>query len=262
MSDKKDRQEPTISGDSLPSKEDSKPKIMVVEDEPHLAFNLELNLKSEGFQVIIANDGPSALNLFQSAGPFDLIVLDVMLPELSGFEVATHIRLKDDQTQILMLTAMGREEDRIKGFEVGVDDYITKPFHLKEFLLRVKRMVRRSGFFVKDFPEATALSKPSLKATLDFGPFTLDTDTLELDTPIKKFSLTALEADVLKEFFLNPDRVLSRSHLLQKVWGIKGDVETRTVDNFIVRLRRYLEVDPTNPTYLVSVRGRGYRLNQ
>jgi DNA-binding response OmpR family regulator len=239
-----------------------KPKILVVEDEPHLAFNLELNLSAEGFQVVIANDGPSAISLFQNAGPFDLVVLDVMLPEISGFEVASHIRLQDDQTQILMLTAMGREEDRIRGFEVGVDDYITKPFHLKEFLLRVRRMIRRSVYFNKETPDPGSITPEIPDTTLPFGPFVLNTDKLELSTPQVNFSLTALEADVLKEFFLNPDRVLSRSHLLLKVWGIKGDVETRTVDNFIVRLRRYLEEDPTKPTYLVSVRGRGYRLNK
>jgi DNA-binding response OmpR family regulator len=238
-------------------------KILIVEDEPHLAFNLELNLRSEGFQCQIAADGPKAIEAFENGGPFELIILDVMLPDINGFEVAEYIRKKDDQTQILMLTAMGREEDRIRGLEVGADDYITKPFHLKEFLLRVKRMIRRSAYFSKEStaPDENKQITGSFQPLL-YGPFTLNTETLELSHNGQKISLTALETDVLREFFLNPDRVLSRGYLLQKVWGINGDIETRTVDNFIVRLRRYLEADPGKPIHLVSVRGRGYRLNK
>lgn len=243
-----------------------KPRILVVEDEPHLAFNLQLNLNAEGYHVTIAVDGPGALKAYTNDGPFDLIILDVMIPEINGFNVAKAIRSHDDQTQILMLTAMGREEEKLKGFEAGVDDYVTKPFHLQEFLLRVRRMVRRSQYFSRDsiakpLPELSEISSPRAPP-LKFGPFTLDTELLELSTPKSMISLTALEADVLKEFFRSPDRVLSRAHLLEHVWGIKGDIETRTVDNFIVRLRRYLEEDPTKPKYLVSVRGRGYRLTE
>lgn len=238
-------------------------KILVVEDEPHLAFNLELNLRSEGFQCQIAVDGPQAIEAFEKNGPFDLIILDVMLPDVNGFEVAEYIRKKDDQTQILMLTAMGREEDRIRGLEVGADDYITKPFHLKEFLLRVKRMVRRSAYFSKEPSHLDEVEqKGSPTVHLQYGCFVLNTETLELSQGDQKISLTALETDVLREFFSNPDKVLSRGYLLQKVWGINGDIETRTVDNFIVRLRRYIETDPAKPVHLVSIRGRGYRLNK
>lgn len=233
---------------------ETKKKILVVEDEPNLAFNLQLNLKAEGYDVVLAADGQAALDRFADAGPFDLIILDVMLPELSGIEVAKAIRGKDDQTHILMLTALGKEDDRLRGFEAGVDDYITKPFHLKELLMRVKRMVQRAQYF-HSHAEAEAAS-PILR----FGPFELDTELLQLKAPTGGFTLTAMEADVLKEFMQNPKRVLSREHLLDAVWGMKGDIETRTVDNFIVRLRRYLEADPTNPKFLLSVRGRGYRL--
>jgi DNA-binding response OmpR family regulator len=233
---------------------DTKRKILVVEDEPNLAFNLQLNLKAEGYDVVLAADGQAALDRFSDSGPFDLIILDVMLPEVSGIEVAKKIRGRDDQTHILMLTALGKEDDRLRGFEAGVDDYITKPFHLKELLMRVKRMVQRAQYFQ---PHAdTAPESPILK----FGPFELDTELLQLKAPGGGFTLTAMEADVLKEFMQNPKRVLSREHLLDAVWGMKGDIETRTVDNFIVRLRRYLETDPANPKYLLSVRGRGYRL--
>lgn len=234
---------------------DSKKRILLVEDEPNLAFNLQFNLQAEGYDVVPAVDGLIATKKFDGDGPFDLVILDVMLPEMNGFEVAGHIRSRDDQTQILMLTALGKEEDRLRGFEAGVDDYITKPFHLKEFLLRVKRMMRRSGYFQP--PEGTAAVATHL---VRCGPFELDVDLLTLKSPHGDATLTALEADILKEFMNNPNRVLSRQHLLDTVWGMKGDIETRTVDNFIVRLRRYLEPDPTTPRYLVSVRGRGYRL--
>lgn len=231
---------------------DNRKRILLVEDEPNLAFHLQFNLQAEGFDVIPAVDGQIAITLFDREGPFDLVILDVMLPELNGFEVAKHIRSKDDQTHILMLTALGREEDRLRGFEAGVDDYVTKPFHLPEFLMRVKRMIRRAAHFA---PIEDKVSEHVIVC----GPFTLDFELNLLRTPSTQFTLTALEADVLKEFMQHPGRVLSRQQLLDQVWGMKGDIETRTVDNFVARLRKYLEPDPTNPKYLVSVRGRGYR---
>jgi DNA-binding response OmpR family regulator len=231
---------------------DPKKRILLVEDEPNLAFNLQFNLQAEGFDVVPAVDGQVAIRKFDQDGPYDLVILDVMLPEVNGFDVARYIRRADDQTHILMLTALGKEEDRLRGFEAGVDDYITKPFHLQEFLLRVKRMIRRSQYFTA--PETGEQS------VLRYGPFVLDTELLQLTSPVGQFSLTALEADVLSEFMKNPKRVLSRQHLLDTVWGMKGDIETRTVDNFIARLRKSMEADPAKPRYLVSVRGRGYRL--
>lgn len=233
---------------------EAKKRILLVEDEPNLAFNLQFNLQVEGFEVVPAIDGQIAISKFDQDGPFDLVILDVMLPEVNGFEVTRHIRARDDQTHILMLTALGKEEDRLKGFEAGVDDYVTKPFHLKEFLLRVRRMIRRAAHFTP--PQ----DNPAPEHILKFGPFELNVELLELRSPAGQFTLTALEADVLSAFMKNPERVLSRQHLLDTVWGMKGDIETRTVDNFIVRLRRYMEEDPANPRYLVSVRGRGYRL--
>jgi len=230
-----------------------KKRVLLVEDEPNLAFNLQFNLQAEGYDVLPAVNGQIAIERFDREGPYDLVILDVMLPEVNGFDVASYIREKDDQTQILMLTALGKEQDRIRGFEAGADDYITKPFHLKEFLLRVKRMIRRSGYF-------QGPTECQTSHILSCGPFELDTELLQLRSPTGTYSLTALETDVLKEFMNNPSRVLSRQYLLDTVWGMKGDIETRTVDNFIVRLRRYLESDPSKPRYLISVRGRGYRL--
>lgn len=235
-------------------------RILLVEDEPHLAFHLEFNLQSEGYDVVPAQNGAIALEKFHKAGDFDLIILDVMLPEINGFDVAQEIRKHDSQTGILMLTARASEEDRIKGLESGVDDYITKPFHLKELLLRVKRMVKRAELFQQ--PQDAVVSAPAAGPFLRCGNLELNTEALYLRGPNGSHTLTALEADILSEFMRNPSRVLSREHLLAKVWNMNGNVETRTVDNFIMRLRRYIEADPANPTVLESVRGRGYRLNE
>jgi len=230
-----------------------KKRILLVEDEEHLAFSLQLNLESEGYEVVVSRDGRAALADFDGQGPFDLILLDAMLPEIDGFEVARRIRSRDVQTGILMLTVLISDEHRIRGLEVEVDDYLTKPFHLQELMLRIRRMARRSELF-----HASGDEPPASRQT--FGPFTLDTERLILEGPTGRHELTALEADMLGEFIRHHGRVLSRQHLLERVWGVRGAVETRTVDNFVVRLRRYLEHEPNKPTYLLSVRGRGYRL--
>ena len=231
-------------------------RVLLAEDEPNLAFSLQFNLQTEGFDVVVVPNGRLAVEKWRQEGPFDLVILDVNMPEMNGYEVAREIRKVDDQTGILMLTARAADEDRVEGLEAGVDDYITKPFHLKELMLRVRRMAKRSQYLA---PESTVgVSVPLIK----FGDFELNVEALHLKTPRGQWNLTKLEADILKEFMTHPKRVLSREHLLSQVWGIKGDIETRTVDNFIMRIRRYLETDPTKPEYLVSVRGRGYRLNQ
>ena len=232
----------------------SKKRILLVEDEPHLAFNIEFNLQAEGYEVVPAANGQIALEKYHDNGPFDLIILDIMIPEINGYEVAKKIRLTDNKTGILMLTAKSAREDILEGLQTGADDYLTKPFHLDELLLRVKRMAVRSSFYQLD-------DKQTTETVLTCGHIKLDTESLELSSPNGDYNLTALEADVLKEFLRNPGRVLTREHLLTKVWGVKGNMETRTVDNFILRLRRYLEKDPSNPLCLESVRGRGYRFH-
>lgn len=229
-------------------------RILIVEDEPHLAFNLEYNLKEEGFDVLVASDGKEALEAYRNKGPFSLIILDVMMPELNGFEVASVIRANDRRTQILMLTARAAESDVIQGLETGVDDYMTKPFSLKELILRVKRMAIRSEMFAKESP----LKKGK---RIRFGQVTWNLETLELTSPRGQFILTVLEAKVLREFISNPETVLSRKYLLNQVWGMSGNVETRTVDNFVMRLRKYIEVNPAEPEHLKSVRGRGYKFS-
>lgn len=232
-------------------------KILLCEDEPHLAYNLELNLKAEGYEVTVAHDGLEALNYVKSKGPFDLIILDIMVPEIDGFQVAKSIRSKDMRTGILILTARAADEDRIRGLELGVDDYITKPFHLQELLLKVKRATKRGEMFQK------LEGGPSvpLMAVLRLGDYELNREQLILKTPNGDHQLTALEAKVLYEFMHNKDRILSREYLLEKVWGLNKNVETRTVDNFILRLRKIIEKDPAHPCVLESIRSKGYRFN-
>lgn len=227
--------------------------ILLVEDEPNLAFTLDLNLKAEGYYVSVCKDGDAAEELIRSSGSaFDLYLLDVNLPGRNGFEIAKVIREKNQRAGIIFLTARASESDSVRGLSLGADDYITKPFRLVELLLKVKRTLARCAMFETGETVSTG--------TLIWGPFELDSEKLLIKTPTGQSVLTRLEADMLKEFFLNPDRVLSRQHLLAKVWGVSEGVETRTVDNFVVRLRRLIESNPANPRYLKSIRGRGYVL--
>ncbi len=230
-------------------------KILLVEDEPHLAFNLELNLKAQGYEVHLAESGDKALEFYQSNKAFDLLLLDVMIPEPNGFAVAKSIRGVDKKIGIIMLTARASEADRVKGLELGVDDYICKPFNLNELLLKVKRAVLRSELFNDKIPVENQ------EQICRRGPYSLNTSTLELESPSGTQSLTALESDILLAFMENENAVLSREYLLENVWGMKGQFETRTVDNFVVRLRKYLEKIPGKPPVLESIRGRGYRFN-
>ena len=225
--------------------------IFLVEDEANLAFSLKLNLEAEGFCVVHSDNGQEAIDLYNQNGEFSAIVLDVMLPDRNGFEVAEHIRSKDPTVGILMLTARAADADRIHGLSMGVDDYVTKPFNLSELMMRIKRMVARSIY----------LDQTPSSQTIEVGPFKLDVGSCMLWCFKKKIQLTALESDVLREFLRHPGIVLSRAHLLASAWGISGNVETRTVDNFVARLRKLLEKDPNNPKYLTSIRGRGYVFN-
>ncbi|MGE0171728.1 MAG: response regulator transcription factor [Oligoflexales bacterium] len=228
----------------------SKKRILLVEDEPHLAFNLEYNLVSEGYEIVRSADGETALTKYLTEGPFDLIILDIMIPELDGFEVAKRVRTHDKATGILMLTARATETDIVTGLELGADDYITKPFQLKELLLRVKRMLERSELMVKDRPNPDPISV--------FG-ISLDIENLKVTSQNGSFPITALEADVLQQFIMNPKKILSRDFLLRTVWRSYGNLETRTVDNFIMRIRKYIDL-PNLDSYIQTVRGKGYRL--
>ncbi|MBL1214340.1 MAG: response regulator transcription factor [Ignavibacteriae bacterium] len=225
-----------------------KQKILLVEDEEHLAKGLEYNLSEEGYDVIWAKDGNEAVKYFES-DKFDLIVLDIMLPYLNGFEIAEHIRKDQPQMPILMLTAKTTAKDKIKGLEAGADDYLTKPFNLDELLLRVKGMLKR-----KEWYKSTAEENP----VYTFGNNEVNFGKLIGKKDDKKFNLTQQEAMVLKYLVDNKGKVISRKELLEKVWHTNPDVETRTVDNFIARLRKYFEPEPSKPIYFKSVRSAGY----
>jgi two-component system alkaline phosphatase synthesis response regulator PhoP len=223
-------------------------RILLVEDELNLARPLQFNLEQEGYEVLSTPSGKEALTL-QDRQSFDLIILDLMLEEMDGFEVARQIRQRDQRLPIIMLTARSATEDRIHGLELGADDYVVKPFHLRELLLRVERMLERTTWFAEKEPPPQIVF---------VGGYRVDLEKLSADGPRGRLQLTALEADLLKALTAQPNRVLSRGELLEKVWGYHSQVATRTVDNFIVRLRRYFEEEPEQPRHFISLRGKGY----
>lgn len=227
-------------------------KILLVEDEETLAVGLEYNLKDEGYIVTWAKDGNEALDKYNQ-DEFDLIVLDIMLPYYDGFEVAEKIRAESPQMPILMLTAKTAADDRIKGLQIGADDYLTKPFHLQELLLRIKGMLKRKQWYVSSISETPSYT---------FGKNTIDFENLTCKNSMETFSLTPLEAAFMKYLIDNKDKIVTREELLENVWHTNPQVETRTVDNFIARLRKYFEDDPSNPIFIVSVRGKGYKFNE
>lgn len=226
--------------------------ILLVEDEDTLAIGLEFNLNAEGYEVVRAKDGNEAI-IFFNEGKFDMIILDIMLPFHDGFEIAAAVREKYPQMPILMLTARTAVEDRIKGLEFGADDYLTKPFHLEELLLRVKGMLKRKSWYNINVDEIK---------TYAFGSNQINFETLECSHGEVKFRLTPHEAALLKYFINNKNRIIPRGELLKNVWHMNADVETRTVDIFIARLRKYFEEDPSDPAYLISIRSLGYKFNE
>jgi two-component system, OmpR family, alkaline phosphatase synthesis response regulator PhoP len=223
-------------------------RILLVEDELNIARPLQFNLEQEGYEVRSTPSGKEALALY-GREPFDLILLDLMLEEMDGFEVARQIRQRDPRLPILMLTARSAAEDRIHGLELGADDYLVKPFHLRELLLRVERMLERATWF-------SDKERPEHVVTIAGYPVNLD--RLSGEGSRGRLQLTALEADLLRTLTSQPNRVFSRGELLKKVWGYDSRVETRTVDNFIVRLRKYFEEEPDQPRHFISLRGKGY----
>jgi DNA-binding response OmpR family regulator len=231
-----------------PQNEFSGSRILLVEDEEALAIGLEYNLTQEGYQVVRAADGREAVQIF-SDGVFDLVILDLMLPYLDGFEVASRIREAMPQLPILVLTARKAAQDRIASLKLGADDYLTKPFHLEELLLRVQGMLRRKAWYRPEIDVPTVYR---------FGKNEINFDTLACQAGKKRFQITPQEAETLRYLITNSGRIVSRRELLEKVWRVHADSETRTVDIFMVRLRRYFEPDPKQPIYFKSVRGAGY----
>lgn len=228
--------------------EEKKEKILLVEDEESLAIGLEYNLNEEGYGVLRAGDGESAIELFDSED-IDLVVLDIMLPRIDGFGVAEHIRDHSPQVPILMLTARATATDRIRGLEVGADDYLVKPFHLKELLLRIQGMLKRKRWYKENLEPDTQYR---------FDDVEIDFSLLKAKTPAGEIRITPLEGTLLRYLTANPSRIITRRELLENVWHSTSDIETRTVDNFVLRLRKYFEPSPEKPIYFRSVRGAGY----
>jgi two-component system alkaline phosphatase synthesis response regulator PhoP len=229
-------------------REKHRPLILLVEDEINLARPLHFNLEQEGYLVRATPSGREALQWLLSER-FDLIILDIMIEEMDGFEVARRVRQQDQKLPILMLTARTAEVDRIHGLELGADDYLVKPFHLRELLLRVRRMLQRSCWYA---------DRAEPERTISVAGYTVNLDQLTATGPGGRLQLTALETRLLEVLTSQPNRVVSRAELLEKVWGYNSEVETRTVDNFIVRLRKYFEPEPDHPRYFISIRGQGY----
>jgi DNA-binding response OmpR family regulator len=239
--------------------------VLIVEDEQHLADGLRFNLEAEGYDADIAGDGETALSLlFDKKQEYDAVVLDVMLPGKDGFAVAAELRAAGNFVPVLMLTARGRAEDVLRGFESGADDYLPKPFELSVLLARLNALLRRRQWFTQkspsDVPDKPG-SAPSSKAVerFTFDGLTIDFANLELHTPEQTIRLTVMEADLLRYLIRHEGKVVSRRAILEEVWELAEDTDTRAIDNFIVRLRKYIEADPTKPTHLLTVRGVGYR---
>ncbi|MGA2978906.1 MAG: response regulator transcription factor [Terriglobales bacterium] len=241
-------------------------RVLVVEDEAHLAQGLQFNLQAEGHAVEVAGDGETALDrLVEKRERFDAVVLDVMLPGKSGFDVAALLREKKNYVPILMLTARGRPEDVLQGFAAGADDYLPKPFELAILIARLESLLRRS-VWMKDADSAGAdverrspFGERAGGDTFSFGGKTIDFGELELRTLGNTIHLTVMEAEFLRYLVGSAGRVVSRKSILEEVWGLREDTDTRAIDNFVVRLRRYIEEDPSRPRHLQTVRGVGYR---
>ena len=239
-------------------------RVLIIEDEAHLASGLQFNLQEEGHSAEIANDGEIALEkLLRRREPFDAIVLDVMLPGKDGFAVATELRNAKNFVPILMLTARGRPEDVLKGFASGADDYLAKPFELPILLARLQGLLRRTEWMREHTPQpGTQEIQGTPDEELDefsFSGGTIDFANLELRAKGTMTRLTVMEAELLRHLIRNRGRVVSRKSILEQVWGLREDTDTRAIDNFVVRLRRYLEENPSRPRHLVTVRGVGYK---
>ncbi|HWG37775.1 MAG TPA: response regulator transcription factor [Terriglobales bacterium] len=226
-------------------------RILIVEDELHLAQGLRFNLEAEGHQASIAASGEAALRDLSTNGA-DLLVLDIMLPGMDGFEVAERLRAARQYLPILMLTARGSAEDVLRGFAAGADDYLPKPFELRILVARIQGLLRRRAW-QQTAPEAAE------KEIFEFAGRTFDFSNLELRVGDRKLPLTLMEANLLRFLIEHPGAVISRKEMLEQVWGLHEQTDTRAIDNFVVRLRRYIEADPARPRHLLTVRGVGYR---
>lgn len=228
-------------------------RILVVEDEAHIAEGVQFNLEAEGHEVAVIGDGLEADRRLGEREPvLDLIILDVMLPGMNGYEIARRTRAAGNYVPILMLTAKDEIEDRVRGLEEGADDYLSKPFRLEELLARVRGLLRRRRW------DGSAGDGPA-RPEVQFGEVTVHFDRFEISTPEGTQRITTREAGLLRALIDREGEAVTRGELLEDVWGLRPDTQTRVVDSFVVRLRRYIEADPSRPRHIVSVRGHGYR---
>jgi DNA-binding response OmpR family regulator len=229
-------------------------KVLIVEDEQHLADGLRFNLEEEGYEVEVADNGEVALSLLlESSRNFDLIVLDVMLPGRNGFSVAAELRASGCFVPILMLTARSRPEDVLAGFEAGADDYLPKPFELQILIARIHSLLRRTEWLRLADPPAPQSDR------FEFEGRVIDFNSLDLHVGDRTLKLTLMEANLLRYLIRHEGKAVSRKSMLEDVWGVREDTDTRAIDNFIVRLRKYIEKDSSKPQHLLTVRGVGYR---
>ncbi|HKV79457.1 MAG TPA: response regulator transcription factor [Candidatus Sulfotelmatobacter sp.] len=240
-------------------------RVLVVEDEVHLAEGLRFNLEAEGYAAEVVGDGEGATDkLLQRKEPFDVIVLDIMLPGKDGFTVVSELRAARNYVPVLMLTARGRPEDVLKGFAAGADDYLAKPFDLSILLARLQGLLRRTEWMRGGMSNSTDAPQNNKSEIGDFGRFSfagkaIDFGALELRSGGNTIHLTLMESELLRHLVQNDRKIVSRKQILEEVWGLHEDTDTRAIDNFVVRLRRYIEDDPGSPRHLQTVRGVGYR---
>lgn len=229
--------------------------VLIVEDEQHLAEGLQFNLRAEGYSAEIVSDGESALQLLlHQPRRYAAVVLDVMLPGKDGFTVAAELRRAGQYVPILMLTARGRAEDVLRGFEAGADDYLPKPFELTILIARLRGLLRR-----REWLEREGNRRGARREQFEFAGKTIDFDALELKSRGRVINLTQMEVEILKYLVSHEGRIVSRQTMLADVWGLREDTDTRAIDNFVARLRKYVEDEPSEPRHLVTVRGVGYR---
>ncbi len=264
-----------------------KASVLVVEDEKHLADGLRFNLEAEGYAVETVADGETALSKLTAEVEtrFDVVILDVMLPGMDGFKVVAELRQAGQFVPVLMLTARGRPEDVLRGFEAGADDYLPKPFELAILLARLSGLLRRREWLHQDREQAasnaytqggdrtdaeahddatdaatpTTTQQRATEERFKFDGKTIDFDALELRVRERIVRLTLMEADLLRYLIRHANRAVSRKSMLEEVWNLREDTDTRAIDNFIVRLRKYIEAEPAKPRHLLTVRGVGYR---